>query len=123
MNDGSECHHAPGVRSRGVRGSDESSRETSAPLGATVLEHGATSASAHAGAETMLLGTALVVWLKSTLHNRPPSGTRFDAIPGGHELLRVRIKTHNRTWQGYGLRVTRGNHENKPVRAQFLRVV
>ena len=66
--DGSASPHVPGGRTPGGRGSDESSRESGAALGAAVLDHGATSARAHPGAKAVLLCTAMGVGLKCTLH-------------------------------------------------------
>ena len=114
MIDGSACRHAPNVRRRGVGGSDGSSRETSAPLGATVLEYGATGAGAHAGTETVLLGTALAIRLKCTLHDSSSSGTRYVDTTGRSRTCSRCTISALRTRQGYGKRVTRGNHREKP---------
>lgn len=82
-NTGSACRHAPDERSRSGCGSDRSSRQTGAALGATALQHRAAGPGAHPSTEAVLLGTALVVGLKRTLHvvllvTRP---TQFGRVP------------------------------------------
>ena len=62
------CPRLKGARSRDALGGGRSSRETVPALGAAVLQHFAASAGAHAGAETVLLGTAAVVGLVGALH-------------------------------------------------------
>lgn len=65
---GSAYHHAPTVRTRRVRGSDGSSRQTGAALGAAVLQDGTPGAGAHPSPKAVLLGPAMGVGLKCTLH-------------------------------------------------------
>lgn len=65
---GSERRHAEGVRSRGASGSVGSSRQSSAPLGAAVLDDVAAGAGAHPGTETVLPAPPLGVRLIGALH-------------------------------------------------------
>ena len=64
----SGCRHDRGGRRRHDLESNRSSRQSSATLGATCLQHGTPTASAHAGAEAVCLGTTAGIWLKGTLH-------------------------------------------------------
>ena len=106
---GSACHHAPTVRTKRVRGSDGSSRQTGAALGATVLQHGAAAARAHPSAKTVLLGTAVGVGLKCTLHVvllEDPAGccagsTRSDSARhgGARDLDLTRLRPRDRLRQ------------------------
>lgn len=73
----------------GDRGPEGSSRQAGAALVATALQHGTTGAGAHPSAETVLLCTAMGVWLKSTLHvvllkalNRRDGGLTIHPSPG-----------------------------------------
>ena len=61
-------HLDRGGRRRHDLESNRSSRETGATLGATCLQHGTPTASTHAGAEAVCLGTTAGIWLKGTLH-------------------------------------------------------
>ena len=67
-NGGSAGRRATSGRTRRVRGSDGSSRESGAALGASVLEHGPTGTGAHPSTKSVLLGTAVGVGLECTLH-------------------------------------------------------
>ena len=65
---GTAHRHDRGGRRRHDLESNRSSRQAGATLGAAGLEHGPATAGAHAGAETVRLGTTTGVWLKGTLH-------------------------------------------------------
>lgn len=60
--------HAPVSKRRDDRESAGSSRQAGAALGATALDDGTTTTGAHACAKSVLLGTAVIVGLESTLH-------------------------------------------------------
>lgn len=62
------CHAETVARSVGDRGVDRSSRESSAPFGAAVLQNLAASTSLHSGTKPMLFGTTMIIGLKCTLH-------------------------------------------------------
>ena len=65
---GNGRHLDRGGRRRHDLESNRSSRQTCATLGTTRLEHGATTAGTHAGAEAVCLGTTAGIGLKGTLH-------------------------------------------------------
>ena len=131
--DESACHHATSVEMTGDRGSEGSSRETGAALGAAALEHGTTCAGAHAGTEPVLLRTAMGVWLKSTLHVVLLKALNLRGIghTSGGPLPHVGVPPKSRAWcmllrprhlsertstaQGYGHRAPRGNQRERPV--------
>jgi hypothetical protein len=131
--DGSACHDAISVGMTGDRGPEGSSRQAGAALGATALEHGSTRAGAHTSTETVLLRTAMGVWLKSALHVVLLKALNLRGI--GHTsvgpLPRVGVPPKSRAWcmllrprrlsertstaQGYGHRAPRGNQRDRAV--------
>lgn len=131
--DGSACHDAISVGMTGDRGPEGSSRQAGAALGPTALEHGPTGACAHARTETVLLRTAMGVWLKSTLHVVLLKALNLRGIghTSGGPLPRVGVPPKSRAWcmllrprrlserastaQGYGHRAPRGNQRNRAV--------
>ncbi len=62
------CPDETVVESQSGRGGIESRRQADATLSPTALDDGATTAGTHTSTEPVLLGSAVVVGLESTLH-------------------------------------------------------
>jgi hypothetical protein len=95
----------------------KSGGEACAALVTTGLQHSATGAGAHTGAESMLTVPATVVWLKCALHDVLFRTFRVN-VPGETRAL---VDTScGLTYQGYGARGASPNHPHQAVDSRTL---